>query len=65
VQPRAGRVQCRVFDGSGRLVAKLTDGSHPAGEQRLTWNAAGVPPGVYHLRLSGAAAGSARVVRAE
>jgi hypothetical protein len=63
--PRAGQVECAVYDGSGRLVAELASGRQAAGEQSLSWNTAGARPGVYVVRLSGAASGSARVVKAD
>jgi hypothetical protein len=63
--PRAGVVDCAVYDGSGRRVAELSQGLQAAGAQSLFWDATGVQPGVYILRLSGAASGSLRVVKAE
>ncbi len=36
----------------GREVARLVDGAMPAGQHRATWDAAGLPSGVYFYRLS-------------
>ena len=36
--PRAERVQLRVFDVRGRLVATLRDGAEPAGERHVEWD---------------------------
>jgi hypothetical protein len=63
--PRAGFVDCAVYDGTGRRVAELAHGVQAAGAQSLQWNAAGAQPGVYVVRLEGAAAGAVRVVKAE
>ncbi len=63
--PRAGFVDCAVYDGTGRRVAELARGWQAAGAQSLQWNAAGAQPGVYVVRLDGAATGSVRVVKAE
>ena len=63
--PRAGFVDCSVYDGAGRRVVGLDHGWQAAGEQSFLWDAAGAQPGVYLVRLSGAASGSARVVKAK
>ena len=63
--PKAGPVDCTVYDGAGRQVAVLAHGLQSAGRQSLAWDASGVQPGVYLVRLEGAAGGSARVVKAE
>jgi len=63
--PRSGFVDCAVYDGAGRRVAELARGRQAAGEQSLRWDAAGVQPGVYMVKLSGAVCGSVRVVKAE
>lgn len=41
----------RVFDAAGRLVATLVDGVQPAGDHTVTFDAAGLPSGVYLVRL--------------
>ena len=63
--PKSGFVDCSVYDGAGRRVAELARGWQAAGEQSFQWDAAGARPGVYLVRLGGAACGSARVVKAE
>ena len=63
--PRAGFVDCAVYDGTGRRVVELARGWQGAGDQSLRWNAAGAQPGVYVVRLGGAASGSVRVVKAD
>ncbi len=62
---QAGPVSCAVYDGAGRRVAELFRGQQAAGEQTLTWNAAGAGPGAYFVRLAGAAQGTVRLVKAE
>jgi flagellar hook assembly protein FlgD len=62
---QAGPVSCAVYDGAGRRVAELFRGQQAAGEQSLTWNATGVGPGAYFVRIEGAAQGTVRLVKAE
>lgn len=54
-----GPVRLDVFDGAGRRVASLLD-STEAGEVVVPWDASGVAPGVYLVRLD---AGVAIVTR--
>ncbi|MFN2371778.1 MAG: FlgD immunoglobulin-like domain containing protein, partial [Candidatus Krumholzibacteriia bacterium] len=54
--PQAGRVSLKVYDGRGRLVRTLADGSRPAGPHRVVWDGrddAGraAASGVYHYVL--------------
>lgn len=58
-------MSCTVRDVAGREVARLLDGVRPAGRHSVSWDAAGVPPGVYlvELEASGAAT-TARLVKA-
>jgi hypothetical protein len=63
--PQAGVVSCAVYDGTGRRVAELYSGMQAAGEHSLTWSGAGFGPGAYFIRIEGAAAGTARLVKAE
>lgn len=46
-----GRVSVRVFDSLGREVATLFDGMQPAGSHHVTFDAAGLPSGLYLVRL--------------
>jgi hypothetical protein len=53
---QAGHARLAVFDVQGREVARLLDGSRPAGEQTIAWNGRDqnqqlVPSGVYFYRL--------------
>lgn len=41
----------RIFDAVGRVVATLVDGVQPAGDHTVTFNADGLPSGVYLVRL--------------
>ena len=41
----------RVFDATGRLVRTLVEGMQPAGDHSVTFDATGLPSGVYMLRL--------------
>lgn len=47
----AGPVNCMVYDATGKLVANPVNGLRAAGEQHATWNATGVRPGVYFVKL--------------
>jgi len=60
--PRAGRLSAAVYDVTGRRVATLADGERPAGTHTLRWDAGGVAPGVYVVRVE--AAGEVRTRRA-
>lgn len=50
--PAAGFARLALYDAGGREVAVLSEGSHTAGHHTLSWNAGGLQPGVYFLRLS-------------
>ena len=54
--PSAAAVRVELVDGRGRRLAVLHDGALPAGRSRLDVPTAGLPAGVYHVRLSGAEA---------
>jgi len=41
-----------VYDVTGRLVATLVEGELPGGRHAATWEAEGVPSGVYFCRLT-------------
>ncbi len=49
--PVSGYAKGVVYDVLGREVATLLNGSMPAGEHTLKFNAAGLPSGVYIFRL--------------
>jgi len=44
-------VSLKVYDTAGRLVATLVDGWREAGTHEVTFDAAGLPSGVYVYRL--------------
>jgi len=47
----AGDASLRAFDVAGREVGVLTAGHFSAGEHRAVWTAAGLPSGIYMLKL--------------
>jgi len=49
---RAASVSCIIYDAAGNLVSRLAAGSQTAGAHSLTWNAAGVKPGIYFCKLA-------------
>jgi hypothetical protein len=49
--PRSASVSCVVYDAAGNLVTRLAAGTEAAGEHQLTWDAAGVKPGIYFCKL--------------
>ncbi|MBK8702329.1 MAG: T9SS type A sorting domain-containing protein [Saprospiraceae bacterium] len=48
---RSGQVLLQVFDLNGRAIATLFNGPQGVGEYSVTWDATGMPPGVYIYRL--------------
>ena len=50
--PQTERVQVDVFDITGRRVASLADDVFAAGSHHVTFDAAGLPSGVYVYRLT-------------
>ncbi|RJP80745.1 MAG: T9SS C-terminal target domain-containing protein [Candidatus Zixiibacteriota bacterium] len=46
------RVSLRVYDTAGREVAALVDGWREAGAHQVTFDASGLPSGIYFARLS-------------
>jgi hypothetical protein len=47
-----GYATLKVYDVMGKLVATLVDGELPGGRHEVTWDASGVPSGVYFYRLN-------------
>jgi len=54
VLPTAVDVRVALYDALGREVAVLADGPHRAGAHTVTLQAAGLAPGVYLVRVTGA-----------
>ena len=48
----AGDARADVFDGRGRLVARLLGGALPAGTHGAVWDARGLAAGVYTVRVA-------------
>lgn len=64
--PDPGHASIHVFDVTGRRVGTVIDGAYPAGSNETAWDAQGLPPGVYHARLSfGSRAETVRFVRTQ
>jgi uncharacterized protein (DUF1501 family) len=59
---RPGPVTLTVTDARGRLVARLASGPRTAGRHTVPFRAAGLPSGVYHLRLETARGAQSRPV---
>jgi poly-gamma-glutamate capsule biosynthesis protein CapA/YwtB (metallophosphatase superfamily) len=60
--PRAGRVLLEVYDVAGIRRATLVDRVEAAGSHRATWDARGLPSGVYFARLRAGDEGVTRKV---
>ncbi|MDX1546052.1 MAG: T9SS type A sorting domain-containing protein, partial [Rhodothermales bacterium] len=50
--PEATPVRLAVYDVTGREVARLVDGSLDAGRHRVTFDATGLPSGIYFYRIT-------------
>lgn len=50
--PNSGPAMLKVFEVSGREVAKLVDGAMPAGEHAVTFDAYNLPSGLYFIKLT-------------
>ncbi len=51
VIPENGRVEIRILDLSGRLVAKLGNQEYLAGTHELKWSAGALPTGIYLAQM--------------
>ena len=58
----AGAARVDVFDGRGRLVARLLDGEVAAGARAAEWDARGAAAGVYTVRVTAGGQAAARTV---
>lgn len=52
VLPQAADVRIIAYDVLGRQVAVLSDGPHAAGPHEVTFEAAGLPSGIYMIRMA-------------
>jgi len=50
----ASEIQLEILNLAGQKIATVVNGRWPEGEHRVDWNAAGVPSGVYLVRLKAA-----------
>jgi hypothetical protein len=50
--PSPGRVTLKAYDLQGRLIRTLLDEDRVGGCYQTEWDARGVPPGIYFLRLT-------------
>ena len=50
--PKVGYVTLKVYNVLGEEVAALVVGDHAAGTFKATWDASGMPSGVYFYRLT-------------
>jgi hypothetical protein len=50
--PGSGHVTLKVFNTLGEEIATLADGDQDAGVKTITWDASGMPSGVYIYRLT-------------
>jgi predicted outer membrane repeat protein len=46
-----GHVSLRIYDTAGRLVTTLVSGWREAGSHQVTWDASGLPSGLYFCRV--------------
>jgi hypothetical protein len=50
--PEGGEVSLTIYNIYGQEVERLMEGYRPAGNYRLSWNAQGLPSGIYFFRFS-------------
>ncbi len=49
--PAESRVNLKIYNGLGKLVAVLKDDLLPAGSYQVSWDASLMPAGSYHYKL--------------
>ncbi len=50
--PRAGKVEMKVYNLLGQVVATLVNGQYATGTYEVQWNARNLSSGVYFYRLT-------------
>lgn len=55
--PMRSSVSLRVYDALGSVVSVVDEGSREPGAYQFTWNAAGLPSGIYYYELRAMPAG--------
>ena len=50
--PQFSNVNIKIFDILGNEIETLTNAEKPSGSYELTWNAAGMPSGVYFYKIT-------------
>ena len=62
---KPSNVTISIFNPQGQLIEKIEQ-EQPQGEQRVYWNAEGLPAGMYYFRIqAGDMMGSGKVVKME
>lgn len=60
----AGQVTIQIFDNFGRLVAEPVNSWQTKGEQRVSYDASGLPAGIYYYRLqAGERTGTGKMIK--
>ena len=49
--PAVSYVNLRIYDAAGRLETELVNGQRDAGMHQVTWDASGLPSGLYFCRI--------------
>ncbi len=49
---RPDMIKLEIFDILGRKIETIAEGRMPSGEHKVTWNAKGMPSGIYFYKLS-------------
>jgi hypothetical protein len=57
-----GAVELRIYDVSGREVARLLNGTRSIGEHQIRWDASGQASGVYVVELRSEAGVQSRLI---
>jgi flagellar hook assembly protein FlgD len=50
--PRAGKVEMKVYNLLGQVVATLVNGQYATGRYEVTWDARNLASGLYFYRLT-------------